>query len=106
MFWCTFLTLNPNKYADLLGELIDKHDVDVYLVNTGWTGGKYGVGRRISLHYTRYMVDQAIKGKLKNAVYKDEKFGLSIPTEMEDVPKQYLILMLGVILINIALPMT
>ena len=46
---------NPNKYADLLGELIDKHDVDVYLVNTGWTGGKYGVGRRISLHYTRYI---------------------------------------------------
>ena len=64
-FGAPFLPLNPNKYADLLGELIDKHDVDVYLVNTGWTGGKYGVGRRISLHYTRYMVDQAIKGKLK-----------------------------------------
>ncbi|WP_368904271.1 phosphoenolpyruvate carboxykinase (ATP), partial [Staphylococcus haemolyticus] len=79
------------KYADLLGELIDKHEVDVYLVNTGWTGGKYGVGRRISLHYTRYMVDQAIKGKLKNAEFtKDEKFGLSIPTEMEDVPKTIL----------------
>lgn len=64
-FGAPFLPLNPIKYADLLGELIDKHDVDVYLVNTGWTGGKYGVGRRISLHYTRYMVDQAIKGKLK-----------------------------------------
>lgn len=64
-FGAPFLPLNPNKYADLLGELIDKHEVDVYLVNTGWTGGKYGVGRRISLHYTRYMVDQAIKGKLK-----------------------------------------
>ena len=108
-FGAPFLPLNPNKYADLLGELIDKHDVDVYLVNTGWTGGKYGVGRRISLHYTRYMVDQAIKGKLKNAEFtKDEKFGLSIPTEMEDVPKTILNqLMLGVILINIALkPMT
>lgn len=90
-FGAPFLPLNPNKYADLLGELIDKHDVDVYLVNTGWTGGKYGVGRRISLHYTRYMVDQAIKGKLKNAEFtKDEKFGLSIPTEMEDVPKTIL----------------
>ncbi|MGT0298972.1 phosphoenolpyruvate carboxykinase (ATP) [Staphylococcus aureus] len=44
---------HPTVYADLLGELIDLHDVDVYLVNTGWTGGKYGVGRRISLHYTR-----------------------------------------------------
>ena len=90
-FGAPFLPLNPNKYADLLGELIDKHDVDVYLVNTGWTGGKYGVGRRISLHYTRYMVDQAIKGKLKNVEFtKDEKFGLSIPTEMEDVPKTIL----------------
>lgn len=90
-FGAPFLPLNPIKYADLLGELIDKHDVDVYLVNTGWTGGKYGVGRRISLHYTRYMVDQAIKGKLKNAEFtKDEKFGLSIPTEMEDVPKTIL----------------
>ena len=60
-----FLPLSPTKYADLLGNLIDIHDVDVYLVNTGWTGGKYGIGRRISLHYTREMVDQAISGKLK-----------------------------------------
>ena len=52
MFRSTFLPLHPTVYADLLGELIDLHDVDVYLVNTGWTGGKYGVGRRISLHYT------------------------------------------------------
>lgn len=59
------LPVTPTVYADLLGELIDLHDVDVYLVNTGWTGGKYGVGRRISLHYTRQMVNQAISGKLK-----------------------------------------
>lgn len=48
-FGAPFLPLNPTVYADLLGDLIDKHGVDVYLVNTGWTGGKYGVGRRISL---------------------------------------------------------
>lgn len=64
-FGAPFLPLSPTKYADLLGNLIDIHDVDVYLVNTGWTGGKYGIGRRISLHYTREMVDQAISGKLK-----------------------------------------
>lgn len=90
-FGAPFLPLNPIKYADLLGKLIDEHDVDVYLVNTGWTGGKYGVGRRISLHYTRHMVDQAISGKLKDAEFtKDEKFGLSIPVEIEDVPKTIL----------------
>lgn len=64
-FGAPFFPLHPTVYADLLGELIDLHDVDVYLVNTGWTGGKYGVGRRISLHYTRQMVNQAISGKLK-----------------------------------------
>lgn len=64
-FGAPFLPLSPTKYADLLGNLIDIHDVDVYLVNTGWTGGKYGIGRRISLHYTREMVNQAISGKLK-----------------------------------------
>lgn len=90
MFWSTILPLNPTVYADLLGELIDKHDVDVYLVNTGWTGGKYGVGRRISLHYTRQMVNQAISGKLKDAEYKkDETFGLNIPVEIKDVPKLF-----------------
>ena len=90
-FGAPFLPLNPTVYADLLGELIDKHDVDVYLVNTGWTGGKYGVGRRISLHYTRQMVNQAISGKLKDAEYKkDETFGLNIPVEIKDVPKTIL----------------
>ncbi|WP_218047224.1 phosphoenolpyruvate carboxykinase (ATP) [Staphylococcus pasteuri] len=90
-FGAPFLSLHPTVYADLLGELIDKHEVDVYLVNTGWTGGKYGVGRRISLHYTRQMVNQAISGKLKNAEYtKDASFGLNIPVEVEDVPKTIL----------------
>ena len=86
-FGAPFLPLNPTKYADLLGNLIDIHDVDVYLVNTGWTGGKYGIGRRISLHYTREMVDQAISGKLKNTKYiKDDTFGLNIPVQIDNVP--------------------
>ena len=86
-FGAPFLPLNPTKYADLLGNLIDIHDVDVYLVNTGWTGGKYGIGRRISLHYTREMVDQAISGKLKNIKYiKDDTFGLNIPVQIDNVP--------------------
>ena len=86
-FGAPFLPLSPTKYADLLGNLIDIHDVDVYLVNTGWTGGKYGVGRRISLHYTREMVDQAISGKLKNTKYiKDDTFGLNIPVQIDSVP--------------------
>ncbi|MBN6825914.1 phosphoenolpyruvate carboxykinase (ATP) [Staphylococcus caprae] len=90
-FGAPFLPLNPTVYADLLGELIDKHNVDVYLVNTGWTGGKYGVGRRISLHYTRQMVNQAISGQLKDVEYKkDDTFGLNIPVEIKDVPKTIL----------------
>lgn len=90
MFRAPFFPLHPTVYADLLGELIDLHDVDVYLVNTGWTGGKYGVGRRISLHYTRQMVNQAISGKLKNAEYtKDSTFGLSIPVKLKMYRKQF-----------------
>ena len=90
-FGSPFLPLNAKVYADLLGDLIDKHDVDVYLVNTGWTGGKYGVGRRISLNYTRQMVNQAITGKLKDAEYiKDDMFGLNIPIHVEDVPQTLL----------------
>ncbi|QLK86317.1 phosphoenolpyruvate carboxykinase (ATP) [Staphylococcus sp. 17KM0847] len=86
-FGAPFLPLNAKVYADLLGELIDKHEVDVYLVNTGWTGGVYGTGNRIELKYTRKMVNSAISGALKNATFEeDDIFGLSIPTEIEGVP--------------------
>lgn len=86
-FGAPFLPLRAEVYAELLGDLIDKHDVDVYLVNTGWTGGQYGVGNRIQLKYTRKMVNDAINGKLKTATFeKDDIFGLSIPTKIEDVP--------------------
>lgn len=90
-FGSPFLLLHAKVYADLLGDLIDKHDVDVYLVNTGWTGGKYGTGRRISLSYTRQMVNQAITGQLRDTEYiQDDMFGLNIPVEVEDVPQTLL----------------
>ena len=90
-FGAPFLPLRAEVYANLLGDLIDKHTVDVYLVNTGWTGGKYGVGNRIELKYTRKMVNDAINGALKNTQFeKDEVFGLSIPTEIEGVPSTIL----------------
>lgn len=86
-FGAPFLPLNAKVYADLLGRLIDKHDVDVYLVNTGWTGGKYGEGNRIELRHTRKMVNDAISGKLKNTEFEEDHiFGLSIPITVEDVP--------------------
>ncbi|WP_432722408.1 phosphoenolpyruvate carboxykinase (ATP) [Staphylococcus equorum] len=90
-FGSPFLPLNAKAYADLLGDLIDEHDVDVYLVNTGWTGGQYGLGRRISLNYTRQMVNQAITGQLSEIEYiKDDMFGLDIPLEIEGVPQTLL----------------
>ncbi|MDO5374946.1 phosphoenolpyruvate carboxykinase (ATP) [Staphylococcus rostri] len=86
-FGAPFLPLNAKVYADLLGNLIDKHEVDVYLVNTGWTGGVYGKGNRIELKYTRKMVNSAINGSLKNSTFEeDDIFGLSIPTEIDGVP--------------------
>jgi phosphoenolpyruvate carboxykinase (ATP) len=90
-FGSPFLPLDAKVYSDILGELIDKHEVDVYLVNTGWTGGKYGVGRRISLSYTRQMVNKAITGELTEAEYAtDETFGLNIPVSIEGVPQTLL----------------
>ena len=90
-FGSPFLPLDAKVYSDILGELIDKHEVDVYLVNTGWTGGNYGVGRRISLSYTRQMVNKAITGELTEAEYAtDETFGLNIPVSIEGVPQTLL----------------
>ncbi len=86
-FGAPFLPLSAKVYADLLGKLIDEHEVDVYLVNTGWTGGKYGEGNRIQLKYTRKMVNDAIKGNLKDVPFEqDDIFGLSIPKSVEGVP--------------------
>lgn len=90
-FGAPFLPRPPHVYADMLGKKIERHGVDVYLVNTGWTGGSYGVGQRMNLTYTRAMVRAAINGSLKQAQFEiDPVFGLSIPTSCPDVPAEIL----------------
>ncbi|SFJ46690.1 phosphoenolpyruvate carboxykinase (ATP) [Thermoflavimicrobium dichotomicum] len=90
-FGAPFLPRPAHVYAEMLGDKITKHDVAVYLVNTGWTGGPYGIGKRMNLTYTRAMVRAAIEGKLKEVEYTtDPIFGLSIPVECPDVPSEIL----------------
>lgn len=86
-----FMLMNPAVYAKLLGEKIEKHDVDVYLINTGWSGGPYGVGSRIKLSYTRAMVTAAIEGKLRNVEWVEHPiFKVMMPKECENVPSEML----------------
>ncbi len=90
-FGAPFLPLRPRVYADLLGEKIERHDADVWLVNTGWTGGPYGVGSRMKLSYTRSMIDAAFSGQLDNVEYEtDPIFGLQIPRSCPNVPSDIL----------------
>lgn len=90
-FGAPFLPLPATRYAEMLGEKIDQHGAQVFLVNTGWTGGEYGVGNRMKLSYTRTMVRAAIDGKLTNVeTTQDEIFGLHIPTSIEGVPSEVL----------------
>lgn len=90
-FGAPFLPLPATRYAEMLGEKIDEHGVQVFLVNTGWTGGVYGVGSRMKLSYTRTMVRAAIDGKLDNVeTTQDAVFGLNIPTTVEGVPTEVL----------------
>lgn len=87
-----FLPLTPSVYAEMLGEKIDQFQVNVFLINTGWIGGSYGVGSRIKLSYTRAMVHAAITNELNNVkTIKDPIFGLTIPTEVKNVPSEILI---------------
>jgi len=86
-----FLALSPRVYADLLGEKLNKYNTRVWLVNTGWAGGAFGKGKRMSLPYTRAMIRAAMKGQLDPMSFvKDEVFGLSIPRECLDIPSQLL----------------
>ncbi|MBA3656383.1 MAG: phosphoenolpyruvate carboxykinase (ATP), partial [Gemmatimonadaceae bacterium] len=90
-FGAVFLVWHPTKYAHMLGELLREHGSNVWLVNTGWSGGAYGVGKRMKLSYTRAMVAAALSGKLDNApTTVDPVFGLSIPNEVPDVPTEVL----------------
>ncbi|MEK9199187.1 phosphoenolpyruvate carboxykinase (ATP) [Ureibacillus sp. 179-F W5.1 NHS] len=90
-FGSPFLPLPATRYAEMLGQKIDEHGSQVFLVNTGWTGGEYGVGNRMKLSYTRTMVRAAIDGKLNNVeTTQDAIFGLHIPTAVEGVPSEVL----------------
>ncbi len=91
-FGAAFLPLRPGDYANLLRERIVKHDVRCYLINTGWAGGPYGIGKRININYTRAMVRAAISGALDNVeVVTDPIFGLHSPTSCPGVPAELLI---------------
>ena len=87
-----FLALHPGKYAEMLGQkLAANPDVNVWLVNTGWSGGSYGVGSRMSLKYTRAMIKAAMNGELADVDYVSHKvFGLSYPTTCPGVPSELL----------------
>lgn len=90
-FGSPFLPLHATVYAEMLGKKIDEHGVQVFLVNTGWTGGVYGVGSRMKLSYTRTMVRAAIKGELNNVpTEKEAVFGFEIPTAVPGVPSEVL----------------
>ena len=90
-FGAPFMPLHPTKYAEMLGEKMDKHEVKVWLINTGWSGGEYGIGSRIKLRYTRDMITAALEGKLDNVDFKEhEVFGLKMPTECPNVPAEIL----------------
>jgi phosphoenolpyruvate carboxykinase (ATP) len=90
-FGAPFMTLHPTVYAEMLGERIAKHKVACWLVNTGWTGGPYGVGSRIKIAYTRAMIRAALTGQLAEADFKsDPIFGVLIPLHVPGVPTEIL----------------
>ena len=90
-FGAPFLPLHPRVYAELLGQKIEKHNVNVWLLNTGWTSGPFGVGERMYLPYTRAMVAAALSGELDSVAYETEPFFcLSVPTSCPNVPAEIL----------------
>lgn len=90
-FGAPFMALHPTVYAELLGKKIKEHKVNCWLVNTGWTGGPYGVGSRMKIQYTRAMLNAALTGKLDNVEYETDKFfNLQVPKSCEGVPAEVL----------------
>jgi phosphoenolpyruvate carboxykinase (ATP) len=86
-----FLPLHPIKYAELLGKKLKENNINVWLINTGWSGGAYGTGERIKLAYTRAMIAAVLENKLDNVDFiNDPVFGLQMPVECEDVPSEIL----------------
>jgi phosphoenolpyruvate carboxykinase (ATP) len=90
-FGAPFLPLDPSRYARMLGEKIARHDARVWLVNTGWTGGPYGVGARMKITHTRAMIRAVLAGALDAVVFsKDPVFNLEIPASCPGVPADVL----------------
>ncbi len=90
-FGAPFMALHPTVYAKLLGEKIKKHQVQCWLVNTGWTGGAFGTGHRMEIAYTRAMVNAALNGKLDDVRFEpDPTFGVHVPDTCQDVPCEVL----------------
>ncbi|WP_170937033.1 MULTISPECIES: phosphoenolpyruvate carboxykinase [Rhodomicrobium] len=90
-FGAPFMPRHPSVYGKMLRELIAEHGVDCWLVNTGWTGGKYGVGQRMPLKFTRALLDGALSGKLQAGRFRrDPMFGFDVPMDVEGVPPHLL----------------
>lgn len=90
-FGAPFMVHHPSFYADLLKRKIERYNVNCWLVNTGWIGGAYGVGKRISIKYTRALLNAALSGKLLEVKYvKDPIFGFQVPTSCDGVPANVL----------------
>ena len=90
-FGAPFLPLNPNVYARALGERIERYKARVWLVNTGWSGGAFGVGKRMSIAHTRAMISAALSGQLDNVQYQRHPiFNLEMPTSCPGVPSEVL----------------
>lgn len=91
-FGAAFMVWHPSKYAELLASKIAKHDSHVWLLNTGWTGGSYGTGRRMSLASTRAIIDAIHSGELaKSATHQDENFGFEVPMACPEVAPEILL---------------
>ncbi len=91
-FGAAFMVWHPAKYAELLAARIEKTGAQAWLVNTGWTGGPHGVGSRMSLKHTRAIIDAIHEGSLAKAkTVEDPVFGLHVPTDCANVPKEVLL---------------
>jgi phosphoenolpyruvate carboxykinase (ATP) len=90
-FGAPFMPLHPTQYAEMLSKKMKEANVDVWLINTGWTGGPYGVGKRMKLKYTRAMITAALDGKLKDVTFEMHPiFGLDVPQNCPNVPSEVL----------------
>ena len=86
-----FMPMHPGVYADLLAQKMEEHNATAWLINTGWSGGPYGVGNRMKIKYTRAMLNAALDGDLDNVEYvKDSRFGFAVPTSRPGVPSDVL----------------